>query len=75
MPLKHMIVWPVIPVGCSLYHSALTIFGISRGKASLGECVKVAERPVEVFSKLMLIFSITNAWLNRDEDNDFSQVM
>jgi hypothetical protein len=48
---------------------------LCRGKKSLGECVKLAELPVEVFSKLMLLFSITNAWLNRDEDNDFSQVM
>lgn len=46
-----------------------------RGKSALGGCVKVAEEPVEVFSKLMLLYSITNAWLNRDEDNDFSQVM
>ena len=52
-------------------------FGLCRARVTLGGCVKVSDEYAEVFSKLMLLFSITNAWMTSrgDEDADFSQIM
>ena len=46
-----------------------------RARKILGGCVKVAEEPREVFSKLMLLFSLTDSWVGGDEDTSFSQIM
>ena len=51
------------------------VYSLFRGKELLCGCVRLSQEPLETFSKIMLLFSVTNAWLNRDEDNDFSQVM
>ena len=40
----------------------------------LGGCVKLSEGSADVFSKMLLLFSLTNSWTNRDEV-DFSQIM
>ena len=41
----------------------------------LGSCVKVAEEPREEFSRLMLLFSLTDSWIGGEEDANFSQLM
>ena len=46
-----------------------------RARKILGGCVKIAEEPREVFSKLMLLFSLTDSWVGGDEDTSFSQIM
>ena len=50
------------------------LFFVSRAKSVLGTCVRVTEAPVEVFSKFLLLFSLTD-WMQGEEDNGFSQIM
>jgi len=37
--------------------------------------VKVSEEPKDVFSRMLLMFSLTVSWATRDEEMDFSQIM
>ncbi|MCG8626076.1 MAG: hypothetical protein MJE68_29275 [Proteobacteria bacterium] len=48
---------------------------IHSAKKVLGSCVKVAEGPGEEFSRLLLLFSLTNSWIGGEEDTNFSQLM
>ena len=48
---------------------------VCRARVVLGQCVKVSEDPMEVFSKLMLLFSLTNSWMSAEEGSGFSQIM
>ena len=48
---------------------------IYRAKKVLGNCVKVAEGPREEFSRLLLLFSLTNSLFGGEEDTNFSQLM
>jgi len=48
------------------------ILHLQRAKSVLGSSVMVSEGPVEIFSRLMLLFSLTNSWMQRsEEDNEF----
>ena len=58
-----------------LYFCFVILNVFLRAKLILGKCVRVAELPDEVFSKLMLLFSLTSTWMNGDDDNSFSQIM
>ena len=46
-----------------------------RAKKVLGNCVKIAAGPREEFSRLMLLFSLTNSWIGGEEDTSSSQLM
>ena len=57
---------------CTKVYVCLALF--LRAKKKLGVCVKVSPHCVEVFSKIMLLFSLTND-LWGEEENEFSQIM
>ena len=57
------------------FHSILHNMYKLRAKKILGNCVKVAEGPSEEFSRLLLLFSLTDSWIGGEEDTTFSQLM